>query len=316
MKSGGMQRYIDDVTNNHIVVCHWVRRAVERHVQDLQFGAARGLRFDEHLAQHAIDFFHRFLHHSKGEWAGQPIRLETWQQFIIGSLFGWIRADDTRRFRVAFIEVGRKNGKSTLGAGVGLYLLSADGEPGAEVYSAATKRDQAKIVWLEAARMARKSPYLNRRFAIFGDRNSKSTTCNISIPHSLSKFEPLGADSDSMDGLNVQGAIVDEIHAHKTRELWDQLRTATGARRQPLLFGITTAGFNRQSLCFQLHDRAEKILDGVLEDDSFFRRHLYARRRGHRHGRRLDRRTQLDQGQSQPGRVQKVGRPAREGSRS
>lgn len=257
----GAERYIEDVLNNRITVCRWVRLAVERHVRDLETGAERGLRFDPIAGQHVIDFF-QFLKHSKGEWAGQTVRLEDWQQFVLWVLFGWMRADGTRRFRTDYLEVARKNGKSTLAAGVGLYLMIGDGEPGAEVYAAATKKDQAKITHSEATRMIQSSPFLRSRVKVFRD--------NLHIVGTASKFEPLGADADTLDGLNIHGAIVDELHAHKTRDVWDKLETATGARRQPLMFAITTAGFDRESICYKQHEYAEKVLEGIIEDDSFF----------------------------------------------
>jgi phage terminase large subunit-like protein len=254
-------RYIADVLSGKQIACHWVQQACQRHVDDLKDGPARGLLFDRDAAEHVLKFF-TILKHSKGEWAGKLIKLEPWQQFMLWVLFGWKKDDGTRRFRTAYIEVARKNGKSTLGAGIGLYLLAADGEPGAEIYSAATKRDQARITHLEAIRMVRASPMLRRRIRTFRD--------NLNIEGTASKFEPLGADADTTDGLNIHGAIVDEIHAHKTREMWDRLDTATGARRQPLLFGITTAGYDRQSLCWVLNEYSKKILDRVVEDDTFF----------------------------------------------
>jgi phage terminase large subunit-like protein len=254
-------RYANDVLNGRQIACHWVQAACQRHIDDLEHGAERGLHFDRAAGEHVLKFF-TILKHSKGEWAGRPIMLEPWQQFLLWCLFGWRRADGTRRFRTAYIEVARKNGKSTMGAGIGLYLLSADGEPGAEIYSAATKRDQARITHLEAVRMVRASPMLRKRIRTFRD--------NLNIEGTASKFEPLGADADTLDGLNIHGAIVDEIHAHKTREVWDKIDTGTGARRQPLMFGITTAGFDRQSLCWQLNEYSKKVLDGLIEDDSFF----------------------------------------------
>jgi phage terminase large subunit-like protein len=231
------------------------------------------LRFDVAAADRVLKFF-SILHHSKGKWAGQLLKLEPWEQFMLASIFGWKRADGTRRFRTGYIEVARKNGKSLLGAGAALYLLTADHEASAEVYSAATKLAQAKIVWTEAARMARKSPMLRKRLKIFGDLNPKSSSCNINMPATGSKFEPLSADSETMDGLNVSAAIIDEVHAHKTREMWDVLDTATGAREQPLMIGITTAGFDRLSLCGTLNDFTQKVLDRIYDDpvstDDFF----------------------------------------------
>jgi len=255
------QQYIEDVMAGRVVVCKWVRMAVERHVHDLEAGETRGLYFDEREAKLKIAFF-SLLKHSKGEWAGQTIRLEPWQQFIKWVLFGWKRADGRRRFRTAYIEVARKNGKSTDAAGTGLNLMLADGEPGAEVYSAATKRDQARITHAEATRMAKSSPAIRKEVKIYKD--------NIHIMDTASKYEPLGADSDTMDGLNVHAAIIDEVHAHKNRDTWDVLETATGSRRQPLMYAITTAGFDRQSLCWDMHEYTEKILEGIIEDDAWF----------------------------------------------
>lgn len=255
------EQYCDDVLSGRIVACKWVRLACERHRRDLATGASRGLRFDERRAQLPIAFF-SLLKHSKGEWAGRTISLEPWQQFMLWVLFGWVRADGTRRFRTAYLEVARKNGKTTLAAGIGLYLMLADGEPGAEVYSAATKRDQARLSHAEATRMAKASPAVRREVRIFKD--------NIHIQDTASKFEPLGADADTMDGLNVHGAIIDELHAHKTRDTWDVLETATGARRQPILFAITTAGYDRQSVCWQQHEYTEKVLERVIDDDAWF----------------------------------------------
>lgn len=255
------QAYIEDVLSGRQVACKWARLAVERHVHDLDTGAERGLTFDQAEAKKSIAFF-SLLKHSKGEWAGQTIVLEPWQQFILWVLFGWKRADGTRRFRTAYQEIARKNGKSTIAAGVGLYLMIADGEPGAEIYTAATKRDQARITHAEATRMVKSSPALRKEIRAFKD--------NLHIPDTASKYEPLGADADSMDGLNVHGAIIDEVHAHKDRRVWDVLETATGSRRQPLMFAITTAGYDRQSLCFEQHEYAEKVLSGIIQDDSFF----------------------------------------------
>ncbi len=253
--------YADSVVSGDVLVGKLVRLACDRHLRDLETGHERGIQFDEDAAETAIVFF-TFLKHSKGEWAGQSFLLAPWQQFIVGSLFGWMRMDGTRRFRTAYNEMGRKNGKSTLAAGVGLLLAFFDNEPGAEVYAAATKRDQAKIVWGEAKRMVNATAAMKQRIRVL--------TANLSVEAKASKFEPLGADSDSMDGLNVHGVIIDELHAHKNRDMWDVLETATGSRRQPLMFVITTAGYDRHSICWQQHQYASQVLDGVIEDDSYF----------------------------------------------
>ncbi len=255
--------YIHGVLDGGIPAGRLIRLAVERHLRDLDEASKRGLRFDRSAAQHALDWF-GFLRHSKGEWAGQQFQLSPWQQFITWCLFGWKRNDGLRRFRTGYIEVPRKNGKTTWLAGVGLYLLVADGEPGAEIYSAATMRDQAKLSWGEAARMVKASPGLARMV-----REYKASSTLV-IEETASKFVPLGADADTMDGLNVHGALIDEVHAHKSRAVIDVLETATGARRQPLQLEITTAGFDRETVCWEHHEYSRQVLEGTVNDDSWF----------------------------------------------
>lgn len=218
--------------------------------------------FDEDAADHAIEFF-SYLKHSKGEWAGCSFVLEPWQKFIIGSLFGWKRTSDKlRRFRTAYVSTPRKCGKTTLLSAIGLYLFAADNEPGAEIFSAATKLAQAQITHSEATRMVKASPALKKRIGIFKN--------NLHIEATSSKFEPLGADAGTLDGLNCHGNLIDELHAHKSRLLWDVLETATGARRQPLTIAITTAGTNRNSICYEQYEYSEKILKRVIVDDTYF----------------------------------------------
>lgn len=255
-----VHQYIDDVLSGELPACRWVKLACRRHLRDLEDGEARGLWFDKDAAQLVIEFF-ELLKHSKGEWAGQTLKLEPWQQFITWTLFGW-KKGTARRFRTAYVEVARKNGKSTWAAGIGNYLLVADGEHGAEVYSAATMKDQARITHAEATRMVKASPALRKRVTVFRD--------NLHIEGTASKYEPLSSEYDNLDGLNLHGGIVDELHAHKSRELWDVLDTATGSRRQPLLLAITTAGYDRQSICFEKHTYTQQVLKRVIEDDTWF----------------------------------------------
>lgn len=264
--SSTAERYMADVLAGRIVVGQLVRRAIERHVHDLARGRERGIDFDRAAAERVLKFF-SFLRHSKGEWARKPFALSPWQQCLLWILFGWKRADGTRRFRLAHVEVARKNGKSTLLSGVLLYLLLGDGEQGAEVYAAATKRDQARIVFEEAKRMAAKSPGIRRRVVALKN--------NLHVPATESKLEPLCSKSETLDGLNVSAAAIDELHAHPDRTLFDVIETATGARRQPLIFNITTAGFNQQSIWWELRGDALRILDGFdkpggITDDTFF----------------------------------------------
>ena len=256
-----VQAYIRGVMDRSIPTGDLLRLAIERHARDLEDGPARGLHFDRAAAEHVLQFF-GFLKHSKGEWRGQSFRLGPWQQFLLWDLFGWKRADGMRRYRMAYVECPRKNGKTTILAAIGLYLLVADGEPGAEIFSAATKRDQAIIAHSEATRMVKASPALSRMVRVYKN--------NLNIEATASKYEPLGADADTMDGLNVHGALIDELHAHKTRDVVDVLETATGARRQPLLFEITTAGYDRQSICWEHHEYSRQVLEGAIHDDSWF----------------------------------------------
>ncbi len=255
--------YMRGVLDGTIPANKLVRLCVERQARDMEEGPGRGLHFDRAAAEHAIKFF-GFLKHSKGEWAGKPFELSGWQQFVLWCVFGWKQANGLRRFRIGYIEVPRKNGKTTLLAGIALYLMTADGEPGAEVYSAATKRDQAKLSWGEAVRMVKASPGLSRMIQHW--RASDTLT----IEATASKFQPLGADADTMDGLNVHGALIDELHAHKTRAVVDVLDTATGARRQPLILEITTAGTDRASVCYEHHEYTVQVLQGTIADDRWF----------------------------------------------
>jgi phage terminase large subunit-like protein len=257
-----VEAYALAVVAGTIVAGRLVRLACERHLKDLATAHARGLRWDWGAASHAIEFF-GFLKHSKGEWAGKTLELAPWQVFIVGVLFGWKRLDGTRRFRMAYDEIARKNGKSTMAAGIALYLAFFSGEMGADCYTAATKRDQARIVHGEAVRMVKASPELRARIKICRD--------NLSNQQTNSKYEPLGKDADTIDGLNPSGVIIDELHAHKNRDMLDVLETGTGSRREPLIFVITTAGVAGQpSVCSEMHDYAEKVLVGQIEDDSFF----------------------------------------------
>lgn len=252
--------YATEVVAGRSVAGRLVRLACDRHLRDLETGPARGLTFDENLASHVVDFCETYLCHYQGEWAGQSLLLEPWQKFILGSLFGWTKANGKRRFRRAYIELGRKNGKSLLASAAALYLLIADKEGGAQVYSAATKRDQARIVFDAAAQMVRRSSKLRAHVQVLQH--------NISVAATGSKFEPLSADSKTMDGLNVHGAILDELHAHPNRGVVDVIDTAVGARLQPMIIEITTAGDDRHSICWEHRTYCEQILAGTFADES------------------------------------------------
>lgn len=252
-------KYANDVIGNKIITCKWVKQACKRYLSDLENGESRGLWFDKQAADRVINFF-SLVPHIKGEWAGQPLMLEPWQEFIIANMFGWKKGGN-RRFRTVYLEVARKNGKSSMLAAIGLYLLKFDGEPGSEVYSAATTRDQARLVFDIARQMVDKS-----------DLKKYLTTMEKSIfcTDTASKFAPVSSEAKTLDGLNIHGAIVDELHAHKTRDVYDVLNTGTGSRRQPLITVITTAGHDKNTICWEQHQYTEKVLDGLITDDSHF----------------------------------------------
>lgn len=209
-----------------------------------------------------IDFFEHRLRHSKGEWAGTPLVLQPWTKQLLGDVFGTLRPDGLRQYRRVYAEIARKNGKSTIAAGVALYLLIADGEAGAEVYSAASDRQQAAIVFDIARSMVEASPFLSSEIEVY--RHS------LVHKRSESTYRVISADAHSKHGFNAHGIIFDELHAQPNRELWDVLSTSTGARRQPLLWAITTAGYDRESICWEQHEYARQVRDGVISDDTFY----------------------------------------------
>ena len=222
---------------------------------------AAGCVFDQAAADRAVGFFRDCLRHVKGELAGEPFKLDDWQAAVVGAMFGWKRPDGLRRFRTVYIEVPRKNGKSTLAAGLALFLLFADGEAGAEVYSAAAEREQASIVFDVARLMVEGEPILRQHAKVF--RKS------IAIEKAAATYKVLSADAYTKHGLNAHGIIFDELHAQPNRELWDVLTTSTGARSQPLTVAITTAGYDRNSVCREVHEYAAKVRDGIIEDTGF-----------------------------------------------
>jgi phage terminase large subunit-like protein len=220
--------------------------------------------FDERAAEGAVRFFERVLRHTKGQWAGEPFVLQEWQrEEVVRPLFGWKRrADGRRRYQYAYLGWPRKNGKSTLASGLALYLLMADGEGGAEVYSAASDRAQAGIVFDQAKAFVQESPLLTKA----GARPYKS---EIHAP-AHSRYKVLSADAFTKHGLNPHGVVFDELHAQPNRELYDVLRTGMGARRQPLFVMITTAGYDMQSICYEQYEYARQVREGTVVDPAYF----------------------------------------------
>jgi len=251
--------------NNHNRL---VKLAVKRHRQDLKKSKAKKAKyyFDEKAVAKAIQFI-KLLKHTKGEFANKSFDLQPFQAFIVGSLFGWKKkSNGKRRFTKAYIEVARKNGKTELAAAIGAYMLIADKEHGSEVYSAATKKDQSKICFRAATSMLKKlksdSPMI--------DQLVDCGAASISVTSTESFFKPLAADDKTEDGTNPHCGIIDEYHAHPTDGMVKVLETGMGARLQPLLLIITTAGFNTYSPCFTFRKVCVNYLEGTLKNESTF----------------------------------------------
>lgn len=253
--------YARDVVEGRAVAGRLVRMACRRHLDDLEEGPARGLRWDLDAARHALDFF-GWLRLADGEFAGRPFALQPWQRFIVGSLFGWKGEDGYRRFRTAYLEIGKGNGKTPLAAGVGLYALLADGEAAAEVYSAATAKDQARVLFRDAKNIADASPALKGRLDV-GEHN-------IAHLPSRSFFRPVSSEHKGLDGPRPHVALIDELHEHPTSMVVDKLRKGAKGRRQPLFFQITNAGHDRASVCWQHHQYSLDVLSGKTPNDSWF----------------------------------------------
>jgi phage terminase large subunit-like protein len=254
--------YAEAVIAGDVVAGRLVRLACERHLRDLREGAARGLHFDVRAAGRAIAFFGLLRLPCDGELDGKPFTLSPFQAFIIGSLFGWKGADDFRRFRTAYIEQGKGSGKTPLAAGVGLYGLVADDEAGAEIYSAATMREQAGILFRDARRMAEASPAL--RSALDIDLH------NIAYPRTDSFLRPVSSEHRGLDGKRPHMALIDEVHEHPNAMVVDKMRLGTKGRRQALICEITNSGHDRHTVCWAHHEYSENILTGVIADDSWF----------------------------------------------
>ncbi|MDM5434388.1 terminase large subunit [Bacillus hominis] len=253
--------YYSLIESGKEIVSEKVRRIYIKLVSDI--GDKESIyEYDSKKANHAIEFIENFCKHSKGKWGGKPIVLEVWQKAFIAAAFGFVHGiDGTRKYREVLLVVARKNGKSTVGSGIGLYLQIADGEPGSEVYAVATKKDQAKLVWLESKRMVKKSPALLKRI--------KPLVSEMVSEWNDSTFKPLGSDSETLDGLNVHGAMMDEIHAWKDKNLYDVIVDGTSSREQPMIFMITTAGTVRESVYDMKYEEAEMLLNGLDDPDGY-----------------------------------------------
>ncbi|WP_227397334.1 terminase large subunit [Jeotgalibacillus aurantiacus] len=253
--------YWAKIESGEIIVGNKIRRVYKQLAFDV-FNQDSEYEYSPKRANHAIEFIENFCRHSKGKWGGKRIELELWQKAGLAAAFGFVhKIDGTRKYREVLIIVARKNGKSTLGSGISLYLQIADGEPGPEVYAVATKKDQAKIVWLDAKKMVKKSPFLLRKI--------KPLVGEMVSDWNDSVFKPLGADSETLDGLNVHGAMMDEIHAWKDKNLYDVVADGTSAREQPMIFMITTAGTVRESLYDDKYAEAERWILSLDDENEY-----------------------------------------------
>ena len=249
--------YAKAVLAGKLLAGRYVRLACQRHVNDLE---REDLRFDVIAAERVITFFSH-LRLAEGQYAGKPFSLQPWQQFIVGSLFGWKGVDGFRRFRTAYIETGKGSGKTPLASGVALYCLVADGEQSAEVYSAATMRDQARICFTDAEKMVRASPSLSKRIV--------QNVNNLAVVETNSYFRPVSSEARGLDGHRPHCAIVDEVHEHPSAVVIDKLRLGTKSRRQSIIFEITNAGHDRNSVAWAHHEYSIKVVEGIIVNDDW-----------------------------------------------
>lgn len=254
------EQYAQQVISEDILVCKYVTSAVQRYYNDIDNAIDKGWYFDRNAALRALKFIQN-LKHTKGEFAGRKFLLEPWQQFIIWNIFGWKLADGTRRFRYAYIEVARKNGKTALSAGIGLYMLYADGENRPEVYSAATTIKQAKICFEDAREIVLNTD-LKRYLNVYKH--------SVEYPLKSGCFQALSSEDGTHDGLNPSCAIIDEYHAHRDSGMFDVIKSAFGARKQPLMFIITTAGKSRNCACYAYRRNVINVIQSVSQDDKLF----------------------------------------------
>lgn len=256
-----IEQYYNAIETGRVTVSAKVRKTYKHLVEKLHDEDSPYI-YDDDRANYVIDFIQTFCKHSKGKWGGKPVILELWQKAATAALFGFIdKKTRLRQYRQLILIIARKNGKSTWATCLGLYLLIADGEAGPEIYSAATKRDQAKIIWNEARRMIRKSPALHKKIDL------RVSTIRCGFNEGI--FEPLGSDSEKLDGLNVHGALIDELHAIKDKNLYDVIVDGMTAREQPLCIITTTAGTVRDNIFDLKYEECERIINGYGDTEGY-----------------------------------------------
>ena len=262
-----VREYWREIETGKVAVSAKLRKTFEKIVSDLD--DSNEWFYSPARANHVLEFAENFCKHSKGKWGGTAVRLELWEKAILATIFGFIDIEGNRKYREAILIVGKKNGKSLLASIVGNYMLVADGEPGPEVYAVATKRDQAKIIWLEARRMVRKTPVLLKRV--------KCLVAEMLCDANDGTFKPLASDSDTLDGLNIHCGLMDEIHQWKNgKALYDIIADGVTAREQPLIFITSTAGTIREDIYDQKYDEACRVINGYFDPNGYKDEHFIA----------------------------------------
>lgn len=252
--------YWEQIQNKEVAVCNKLYRTYKKVIDDLN--SPGEFFYSTKRGNHIIEFIENYCRHSKGKMGGKPVILELWEKAMLATIFGFVNIEGVRKYQFAELIIGKKNGKSLLSSCVGLYLQVGDGEPGPEVYSLATKRDQAKIIWLESKRMVKKSPTLRKRI--------RALVAEMDSDFNDGVFKPLASDSDSLDGLNVHGALMDEIHQWKNgKALYDIIADGITAREQPLIFVTTTAGTVREDIYDMKYDEAEMLINGYDDTEGY-----------------------------------------------
>lgn len=259
--------YWEKIQNKEIRVSDKVFRTYKKVVKDIE--SPGEYFYSSNRANHILEFAENYCRHSKGKFGGKPVELELWEKAHLATVFGFVDIEGNRKYRESLLIVGKKNGKSLLASVVGLYMLTADGEMGPEVYAVATKKDQSKIIWLESKRMVKKSPSLTKRV--------RSLVAELDTDFNDGVFKPLASDSDTLDGLNIHCVLMDEIHQWKQgKALYDIMADGVSAREQPLVYITSTAGTIREDIYDQKYEEAEMVINGYEDPDGYKDEHFIA----------------------------------------
>ena len=259
--------YWEKIQKKEILVCDKLYRTYRKVVRDIQNPGI--YHYSAKRANHILEFAENYCRHSKGKFGGKRVELELWEKAHLATIFGFIDDEGNRKYRESLLIVGKKNGKSLLASVVGLYMLTADGEPGPEVYAVATKKDQSKIIWLESKKMVNKSPSLKKRV--------KTLVSELDTSFNDGVFKPLASDSDTLDGLNVHCVLMDEIHQWKNgKALFDIMADGVSAREQPLVYITSTAGTVREDIYDQKYEEAENVINGYDDPEGYKDEHFIA----------------------------------------